>query len=133
MRGPARDAPSARERGAWLQPDQSVCGTKCVRRASHGLNGKAAPTDVRKRVASEEHQIGVALVDPERDLCSVIRIAKCDTSEAIPIPLQVRERVVERCRTDWPRLTEIIFRVFHGCRADRKATPVGPQHGSRGC
>src|SRR5262249_23607884 len=31
MGAPPSDAPCARERGAWLQPDQSVSGPKCVR------------------------------------------------------------------------------------------------------
>ena len=75
-RASASDAPSACERGAWLEPDQSVPGSKCVRRASHRLDGKTAPADVRKRVACKKHQIGVALVDPERDSCSLIRIAE---------------------------------------------------------
>ena len=87
MRAPESDAPCARKRGAWLQPDQSVPDPKCVWRASHGLDGKVVPADVGKRIASEEHEIGVALVDPERDLRSVLRIAKRDASEAIRIPL----------------------------------------------
>jgi hypothetical protein len=99
---------------------------KCVRRTGHGFDRKAAPANVGKRVASEEHQIGVALVDPERDFCSVIRIAKRDTSEAIPVPLKIRERVVERCRADCPRSPEIIFRILYGFCADRKAAPVAP-------
>jgi hypothetical protein len=65
LHAPGSDAPCARERGAWLRPDQGVPGPKCVRRAGHGLDGKAAPVDVGKRVAAEEHQVRVALVDPE--------------------------------------------------------------------
>jgi hypothetical protein len=38
------------EHPAWLQPDQGVPGPKCVRWAGHGLDGKAAPVDVGKRV-----------------------------------------------------------------------------------
>src|SRR6266436_1181539 len=83
MRTPGSDAPCARERGAWLEPDQGVPGPKCVWRAGHGLDGKAVPVDVGKRVAAEEHQVGVALVDPERDPSSVVRILELDTSEAI--------------------------------------------------
>jgi hypothetical protein len=52
----ASDAPCTRERGAWLRADQSVPGSKCVRRASHGLDGKAATADVWKRVTAEEHR-----------------------------------------------------------------------------
>ena len=87
MRAPRSDAPRARERGARLQSDKSVPCPKCVRRASHGLDGKAASAHGGKWVAGEEHQIGVALVDPERDFCSAIRITECDTSQAISIPL----------------------------------------------
>ena len=80
----------------------------------------------------EEHQIGVALVDPERDPSSVVRISELDTSEAILVPFEVGECVVERRRADLPRLPEIVFRVLHGFRADRKAALVGPQDSSPG-
>src|SRR6266566_3847570 len=66
MRTPGSDAPCARERGAWLEPDQGVPGPKCVWRAGHGLDGKAVPVDVGKRVAAEEHQ--VARAHPHRRL-----------------------------------------------------------------
>src|SRR5262249_59608364 len=102
MRASASDAPGARERCAWLQADQSISCPKCIRRASHGLDGKAAPVDVGKQVTSEEHQVGMALVDPERDVCSVNRIPKFDASKAILVPLEVGERVVERRRADLP-------------------------------
>jgi hypothetical protein len=132
MRASGNDAPCARKRGTWLQPDQGVPGPKCVRRAGHGLDGKAVPVDVGKRIAAEEHQVGVALVDPERDPSPVVGISKFDTSEAILVSLEVGERVVERRRADPPRLPEIVFRVLHGFRADRKAALVGPQDGSPG-
>src|ERR1700738_5630836 len=96
MRAPGSDAPCARERGAWLQPDQGVPGPKCVRRAGHGFDGKASPVDVGKRVATEEHQVGVALVDPERDPSSVVRSSAHDTSEAIRVALEIGACVVER-------------------------------------
>src|SRR6516164_7989892 len=127
------DAPCARERGAWLQPDQSLSGPKCVRRASHGLDGQAAPADIGKRVAAEQHQVGVILIDPERDLCSAIRISELYTSEGILVPLEVGKRVVKLCRADRPRLPEIVFGVLHRLRGNRKAALVGLQHGSRGC
>ena len=38
QRACAGDAPCARERGARLQADESVPGSKCVWRASHGLD-----------------------------------------------------------------------------------------------
>src|ERR1700722_20097334 len=62
------DAPSARERGAWLQADQGFPGSKCVWRASHGLDGEAATRNVRKPVAAEEHQARVTTVDPKGEL-----------------------------------------------------------------
>src|ERR1700730_14508282 len=132
-RAPGSDAPCARERAAWIQPDQGVPGPKSVRRAGHGLDGKAAPAAVvGQRVAREEHQIAVALVDPEREAGSVVRIPELDTSEAILVPYEVGECVVERRRADLPRLPEIVFRVLHGFPADRKAALVGPQDASRG-
>src|SRR5947209_3528241 len=108
MSASVSNAPGARERRTWLQSYQSVPSPKCIRRARHGLDRKAAPVDVGKRVAGEEHQIGVALVDPEADPCPPIRIPKLDTSKAILVPLEVGERVVERCAADLPWLPEIV-------------------------
>src|SRR5262245_25222290 len=128
----ASDAPCARERGAWLQPDQSLPGSKCVRRAGHRLDCKTATADVGKRVAAKEHQVGVALVDPERDFSSMVRISELHTSEAVLVPLEVGERMVEPYRADRSGLLKIVFRVLHSFRADRKAALVGPQDGSPG-
>jgi hypothetical protein len=122
----AMNAPCARKRRAWLEPDQGVSSPKCVRRTSHGLDGKAAPPDVGKAVTSEEHQVGVALIDPERDLPSVIRITQLDASQAILVPLEVAERVIEHCRANLFRTLEIEFRAAYRLRADRKAALVRP-------
>ena len=111
----ASDAPCALERGAWLQPDQSVHGSKCVRRTGHRLDGKTATVDVGKRVTAEEHQVRVALVDPKRDLRSVVRISELHTSEAFFVPLEIGERMVEPVGR--PR------RSFSGCRG-RSASAV---------
>src|SRR5262249_55630034 len=88
MHASASDAPCARERGAWLQPDQSLPGSKCIRRAGHRLDCKTATADVGKRVAAKEHQVGGALVDPERDVSSVVQISELHTSEALLGPLE---------------------------------------------
>src|SRR6516225_10143449 len=132
MRASASDAPCARERGAWLQPDQSLPSSKCVRRAGHRLDCKTATADVGKRVAAEEHQVGVALVDPERDFSSVVQISKLHTSETLLVPLEISERMVEPCRADPSRRLKIVFRVIHGFRADRKTALVGSQDSSPG-
>ena len=95
MRGSTSDAPCARERGAWLQPNQSLPCSKCVWRAGHRLNGETATADVGKGVAAEEHQVGVALIDPERDLSSVVGISKLYMSDSIFVPLKVGEPMVE--------------------------------------
>src|SRR5215469_10257157 len=84
-----RDAPCARERGAWLQPHQRLPGSKCVRRAGHRLDCKTATAGVGKRVAAKEHQVGVALVHPERDFSSVVQISELHTSEALLVPLEI--------------------------------------------
>src|SRR5215831_2711456 len=94
MRASASDAPCAHERRAWLEPDQSLPGSKCVRRAGHRLDCKTATADVGKRVAAKEHQVGVALVDPERDFSSVVRISELHTSEAVLVPLEVGECII---------------------------------------
>src|SRR5262245_48392166 len=91
----ASDAPRTRERRAWLSPDQSLPSSKCVRRAGHRLDCKTATADVGERVAAKEHQVGVALLDPERDFSSVVRISDLHTSEAFLVPLEIGERMVE--------------------------------------
>jgi len=92
------DAPCARQRGAWFQPDQILPASKCVRRTGHRFDGKAATVEVRNRVATENHQVRVALVDPERDLHSAVPISELHTSEASLIALKVGERMVEARR-----------------------------------
>src|SRR5215510_2569506 len=127
MRASASDAPCARERGAWLQPDQSLPRSKCVRRAGHRLDCKTATADVGKRIAAEEHQIRVTLVDPKGDSCFSVRIAEFHTNEAIRVALKVCKCMVELCRADPFRLSKIVFGSLHGFLLDRKAALVGPQ------
>ena len=115
LRSSASDTPCARQRGAWFQPDQSVLGSKCVRRTRHRFDGKTATVEVRKGVATENHEVRVALVDPERDLHSAVRISKLHTSEAILIALKVSERMVEPRRADPPRLLKIVLGAAPRC------------------
>src|SRR5919108_1212200 len=62
--GPTLDPPSAREGLAGLQADHRLPGPECVRRAAHRLDREAAPPiDLGKRVAREQHQVGVGVVD----------------------------------------------------------------------
>src|SRR5215471_8450480 len=128
----ARNAPCAGERGPRLHADQRVPGSKCVGRARHGLDRKAATPNVRKRVAAEEHQVGVVLVDPEGDFRFAVRIAELHARVAIRIPFEVGKRVVERYRADPSRLTKIVFGPLHGLAPDRKAALVGSQDRSPG-
>jgi hypothetical protein len=64
----------------------SFPGSKCVRRAGHRFDGKTATADGGKRVAAKEHQVGVALVDPERDFRSTVQISELHTSKALLVP-----------------------------------------------
>ena len=109
------------KRGAWLKADQSVPGSKRIGRASHKFDGKAATSDVWKRVTAEQHQIRITLVDPKGNFCFAIRIAELHLSEAIRVPLKVCKCVVELCRTDPFWLSKVVFRSLHGLRPDRKA------------
>src|SRR5215471_21317783 len=118
------------------EPGFSLIRASPVRNAFGGqvikLDCKTATADVGKRVAAKEHQVGVALVDPERDFSSVVQISELHTSEALLVPLEIGERMVEPRRADPSRHLKIVFRVLHGFRADRKAALVGPQDGSPG-
>jgi hypothetical protein len=124
------DAPCARQRGAWFQPDQILPASKCVRRTGHRFNGKTATVKVRKRVATENHQVPITLVDPERDLRSAVRISELYTSQAIWITLKVGERMIEPRRADPPRLLKIVLRALHRSSSDGKPALVGLQNGS---
>jgi hypothetical protein len=58
-------------------------------------------------------------------------VKEIDTSEAILIPIEACERMVEFCRADPPRLPEIVFAILHGVRANRQAALICPQNRSR--
>src|SRR5262249_28626571 len=89
------DAPRAHERLARLQDDQGIASPERVRRAGHGLDAEASPVDVGKRVTCKQHQVWVALVDPERETAPADGIPEPDASEAVLIPFEVGEGVVE--------------------------------------
>jgi hypothetical protein len=127
------DAPRARNRGAGFQPDQSDPSAECVGRTGHGLDAKAAPPDVGKRVTREGHQAGVTLVDPQRDPYSLVRISKLDACHPIRVPIEIGECMVERRRANRLRLSEIIIRTRYSFRSDWKPAFVGSQHGASGC
>jgi hypothetical protein len=127
MRASASNTPCAHQRGAWFQSDQRVPGSKRVRRTRHRFNSKTATVEVRNGVATENHEVRIALVDPERDLHSAIRISELYTSEAILTALEVGERMVEPRRVDPPRLLKIVLRALHEVRSDGKPALVGLQ------
>ena len=130
MRTSGSDTPCARQRGVWFQPDESVPGPKCVRRTRHRFDGKTATVEVRKGVATENHEVRIALVDPERDLRSAVRISEHHTRKAILIALKVGECMVEPRRADPPRLLKIVLSALHDFRSDGKPALVGSQDGS---
>src|SRR5262249_16139991 len=101
----------------------------CVWRTRHRFDGKTATVEVRKGVATENHQVRLALVDPERDLHSAVRISELHTSEAIVIALKVGERMVEPRRADPTQLLNIAFRALHCSRSDGKAAVGGLEDG----
>ena len=65
--------------------------------------------DVWKRVAAEEHQVRVTLVDPKGEFYFAVQIAEPHTSEAIRVPLKICKCVVELYRADPFRLAKIVF------------------------
>ena len=80
---------------ARLEPDQRLAGPEGVRRAGHRLDGEAAAAHVGQRVAREEHQVRVALVDPEREPRVRLGVRELDAGEAVRVALEVGEGVVE--------------------------------------
>ena len=85
-----------------LQPDQRNPGSEGIWRASHRFDCKTATADVGKRVSTKEHQIRIAVINPEQDLKSAVRILELHASDSILVPLKVGERMVEHGRTDPP-------------------------------
>jgi len=78
----------------------------------------------------EEYQVGVARIDPEQDLSSVIRISQLDASQAILVPLEAAERLIEKSRANPLRGLEIEFWAVYGLRVDRRAALVGQEDSS---
>ena len=93
--GPNVDPPGAREGPAGLQADQRLARPERVRWAGHRLDREAAPVDVGKRVAGEQHQVRVGLVDPERQARRPSAVAERDASEPVAVALEIGEGVVE--------------------------------------
>ena len=98
--GVGRDAPACRVTSARLELDKPLAAAKSVRRAGHRLDGDAAPLDVGKAVAREDHQVRVALVGPEG------RRARIYPRPTINLTLEVGEAMVELGRADSPRLAK---------------------------
>ena len=98
------------------QGDQPVAAAKRVRGAGHRLDGHAAASAIRKRVAGEHHQVRIRLVGPESGLPAVGR--ELDERKTVWTALEVGERVVELRRPDRTRLAKIEVGAFEGRRAD---------------
>src|SRR5262245_1304510 len=106
------DPPGGRRRLAWLEYDDRLAGPERVRRACNRLDGEAAAGDAGVRVAREERQIGIALVEPERDLRASVRMSELDAGEAVVAALEVREGVVDLRLPDRLRAEEVVFRAL---------------------
>ena len=100
-------------RCAGLEADEAVSASKGVRGTGHGLDGEAAAVDVGKRVAREQHEVPIALVDPERDSGGPVRIEERHTCEAVPVRLEIGERMVEPGAADRPREPEVVLGILH--------------------
>src|SRR3954447_10718992 len=126
-----RDAPADGEGLSGLQTDQRLAGPEGVGRAGHRLHRQAVTGNVAKRVAREEHEVGVSLVDPEGH-APALGIVELDASKAVVLALEVREAVVELGRADRSTTAIVELRALDGRAADGKAALVGPQHGRSG-
>ena len=100
--------------------------------ARHRLDGQAAPRDVGKRVAAEDHQVAVRLVGPEREPAARRGIVQLDPDEAVLAPVEVGVGAVEHRRADRPRGAEVVRGAVDGSPLDREGALVGEDHGSRG-
>src|SRR5262245_55704292 len=127
-----RDPPRARVRIPRFEAHQALAAPERVRRARHRLDGQAPPVHVRERVAGEEHQVSVALVDPEREAGSARRVVQLDPREAVRVALEIGEAAVEPRRADWLPLAEVVLGVLDGPLAGRQAAVVRGEHGSSG-
>src|SRR4051812_28838353 len=107
----------------WLEPNETLTAPEGIRGAGHRLDGDAAPLDVRKAVAREDHQVRVALVGPEGGR------AHAYPGPAVSLTLEVGEAVVEHSRADRPRLAKVEPFVRHGSAADGDAALVRNENG----
>ena len=69
----------------------------------------------------------MALVRPEGEPCVVLGMPELDAGEAVLVPLEVGEAVIEPRRPDRPRPAEVVLGTVDRLRPRRDAAPVGPQ------
>src|SRR5262245_37762820 len=95
-----RDAPDAARRLAGLEYEHAVSGPERVGRARHRLDGEAAAPHTRELVAREELDVRIAVVQPEREGRTRVRIPELDSGDAARVALEIRVGVVELGRSD---------------------------------
>ena len=82
-------------RSCLLKHDQRRPCSKCIWWASHRFYGKTATADVGKRVSTKEHQIRIAVINPERYLKSGVLISELHAGEPVLVALKVGECMVD--------------------------------------
>ena len=85
-----------------------------------------------QRIAREQHQPAVGLVDPQHEPGVAVGPHELDAGHTVRVPLEIGECVVELRRPDRPRPPEVVLRVRRPalgrseCRARRSAAPFVP-------
>src|SRR4051812_30243163 len=123
-RGLRLDAPARRRGGARLEHEETLAGAECVRCAGHRLDGEAAAIHAGKRVAGEELQVRIRLVDPQRHRSAAVGPTKLDTGDPVGITLEIRVGIVELRRADRPRRAEVVLGAVDGFLAQRQPVVV---------
>src|SRR5262249_61456614 len=123
-RGFRAGPPDGRRRLAGLEHDDRLTASERVGRAGDRLDGEAAAVDARLSVAREERQVGIALVQPERDLRLSVRTAELDAGKTVVVALEVGEGVVDLRHADRLGAEEVVLRALDALRVGRNATIV---------
>jgi hypothetical protein len=103
-----------------LEANEALAAPEGVRRTRHRLDREAATGDVRQRIAGEDHQVRMALVDPERR-----DLPNADAGASVIVPHEVGEAVVELDSADRLRLPEVELCSLDRVSADRDRALVG--------
>src|SRR3954452_23626919 len=125
------DAPRAGPRRIRLERDHIRSRSKGVWWTRHRLDRDAAPPHVRKRGAGEDHEVAIAVVEPEREAIAARRFPEPDARTPVVAWSKIGEGGVELRPADRSRPAEVVVRSVDGRRANGDAALVRAENRPR--